>query len=60
MIATRAAFRRRGFGLAMSAALVAAAGDAPLAVLLASDEGEPVYRRLGFTTCGTFAECAEA
>lgn len=59
MIATRAAFRRQGFGLAMSAALVAA-GGASVAVLLASDEGEPVYRRLGFTTCGAFAECAEA
>lgn len=56
MIATRADFRRRGFGLAMSTALVAAGGDASLAVLLASAEGEPVYRRLGFAPCGIFAE----
>lgn len=59
MIATRSAFRRRGFGLAMSAALVSAGGNAPLAVLLASAEGEPVYRRLGFAACGIFAECSE-
>lgn len=59
MIATRAAFRRRGFALAMSAALIADGGGASLAVLLASAEGEPVYRRLGFAPCGIFAECAE-
>lgn len=58
MISTREAFRRRGFGGAMTAALLEAGRNAgaSLAVLQASDEGEPVYRRQGFEPCGLFAE----
>lgn len=58
MISTREAFRRRGFGGAMTAALLRAGqvAGASLAVLQASDEGEPVYRRQGFEPCGLFVE----
>jgi hypothetical protein len=45
MVATRPQCRGRGVGAAVTAA--AAAGDRP-AVLLASDDGRPVYTRLGF------------
>jgi GNAT superfamily N-acetyltransferase len=45
MVATRPECRGRGLGAALTAA--AAAGDRP-AVLLASDDGRPVYARLGF------------
>lgn len=60
MISTREAFRRRGFGGAMTAALLQAGqgAGASLAVLQASDEGEPVYRRQGFEQCGLFVEYA--
>ena len=58
MISTREAFRRRCFGGAMTAALLRAgqAAGASLAVLQASSEGEPVYRRQGFEPCGLFVE----
>jgi ribosomal protein S18 acetylase RimI-like enzyme len=57
-IATNAEYRRRGFGAAMT---VAAMRDARAAgyrtvVLEASPMGEPIYRRLGFVTCGQILE----
>lgn len=60
MISTREAFRRRGFGGAMTATLLQAGqgAGASLAVLQASDEGEPVYRLHGFESCGLFVEYA--
>lgn len=60
MICTRESFRRKGFGTAMTRALLRAgrSAGASLAVLLASRAGEPVYRRLGFERCGFFAEYA--
>jgi ribosomal protein S18 acetylase RimI-like enzyme len=46
-VATLPAYRRRGFGAALTAAALAARSDLP-AMLIASDDGAPVYRRLGF------------
>ena len=59
-VATNAEYRRRGFGAAMT---VAAMRDARAlgyrtVVLEASPMGEPVYRRLGFVTCGEVVEYA--
>lgn len=60
MLCTRADFRRKGIGGAMTGTLLDAGyrAGARLAVLLASTDGEPVYRRLGFTPCGLFTEYA--
>jgi GNAT superfamily N-acetyltransferase len=57
-ISTVTSLQRRGFGTAISAAALETARQlgAPIAVLQASEQGEPVYGRLGFRVLGVFTE----
>ncbi len=59
-ISTVASQQRRGFGTAITAAAMATARDlrAAMAILQASEEGEPVYNRLGFRVFGHVTEHA--
>jgi hypothetical protein len=53
MVATLPQARGKGYGGAVTVAAVASAPDLP-AVLQASDDGQPVYARLGFQTITPF------
>jgi GNAT superfamily N-acetyltransferase len=57
-VVTRAAYRRRGIGTAVvrAALLNARAEGYRVATLQASEQGQRIYERLGFTTCGSFRE----
>jgi ribosomal protein S18 acetylase RimI-like enzyme len=57
-VATRPAHRGRGFGTALTAAALAAAGEQgyDTAVLEPSPSGAPMYRRMGFEPLTTYLE----
>ena len=56
IVTTPPAQRRRGIGTAMTAAALLAGRDRGLrtGILQATPDGEPVYRRMGFTTVGEY------
>jgi ribosomal protein S18 acetylase RimI-like enzyme len=56
IVTTPPALRRRGIGTAMTAAALLAGRDRGLrtGILQATHDGEPVYRRMGFTTVGEY------
>ena len=56
MVTVRPEFRRRGIGTALTAAALATAADRglPVAVLYATPDGDPVYRRMGFAEVGRY------
>jgi GNAT superfamily N-acetyltransferase len=58
MVATLDRFRRRGLGMALTWTALEEGRRAGMAtgVLQASEEGQPVYERLGFEPCGRFVE----
>ena len=60
MVATAARFRRRGLGLALTWTALEHARRAwpalTIGALQASEQGRPVYERLGFEPCGQFVE----
>ncbi|MGW4467093.1 GNAT family N-acetyltransferase [Micromonospora sp. NPDC004704] len=55
-VGTQPEFRRRGIGTAMTVAAIDLARErgVRVAALTSSPPGEPVYRRIGFRTVGTF------
>lgn len=55
-VTTRPAYRRQGIGAALTGEVLRVARDAgrQIATLQATAEGEPLYRRLGFTTVGRY------
>lgn len=53
LVSTRPQHRGRGFGRAITSAAVQADTSKP-AMLLASDDGQPVYRAMGFATISRF------
>jgi predicted GNAT family acetyltransferase len=61
-IATVGSARRRGYGAAMTARVVAdgMVAGCDVAVLQASEMGRPVYERLGFRTVVRYAAYLEA
>lgn len=60
LVATDAAWRRRGVGAALTSAALALARDRgfPVATLQATHMGESLYRRLGFTTVARYETVA--
>lgn len=57
-VVTRHAYRRRGIGTAVTQAALGHARDEDIriATLQASGQGQRIYERIGFTTCGMFRE----
>lgn len=62
MVATSERFRRRGLGMALTWTALDEGRSLGQTVgtLQASEQGQPVYERLGFEPCGAFVEMAPA